>query len=450
MISRRILPRALLSIAVILAACAPLSPSSPPQTTTHAPISTSLPGDQLSALPTSTPSLDAEFQDVTLIPGRLQGDWSVIGLVTNRSEGSVGGVELNVSLFDADDTLLAVQTVSPALTRLAAGSQSPFAARFPGVGAADHARVEATAYAPSNEPPASVEIEQLEVRPTGDGRMAASGLVANGGRETVEIVDLVLMATSASGEPIALSEDAAGLSILDPGASAPFVAVLDTDDPAVSLRSFACAQSVAGGSQPALSLSPSVRIQPARDGSPLVTGTIRNDSLDWMNAEIVVDLHAGDQLVGLGELELPWPIAPGETQPFLISEFPGLLGRTRSLGIDPGNLVATAEIDPGGSDISTSPPITLEADITSQEVIQGSLFLKGTLTNGRSEKIGRPSVVVVLRSTHGEVISSGFVVAGPELDAGQTLAFILTMPLPADADLTMAEFDVRAGGFLSG
>jgi hypothetical protein len=449
MITRRVALPALLPIVAILAACTSLSPHSPAEIPTSTSIAMSPPGEQTTALPSPTPPLDAEFQDVTLTPGRLRGDWSVIGLVTNQSSGSVGGVDLEVSLFDANNSLLAVQTVGPALTTLAAGAQSPFAARFSGAGAADHVRVEVIAYHPSGQSSAPVEVEQLETRPTGDGRMAVYGLAVNGGRQTVEIVDLVLMAMSPNGRPMALSEKAAGLSVLDAGASAPFVAVLGASDASVQLQAFSFAQPIASRSSPALSFSGPIRIQVARDGSPLVIGTLHNDSHDWMNADVVVDLRQGDDLVGLGALELPWPLAPGELQPFLMSEFPGLLERTRSLGIEPGNLVATAEIDPAGSRISTSPPITLQADITAQEVIESSLFLKGTLTNGGSEKVDRPSAVAVLRSTQGEVISAGFVVAGTELGAGQSLPFILVLRLPADADLAMAEFDLRAGGFLA-
>ncbi len=447
MITRRIALPALLPIVAILAACKSLSPHSPAEIPTSPTIATSPPGEQLTALPSSTPTLDAEFQDVTLIPGRLRGDWSVIGLVTNESAGSVGGIELNISLFDADDTMLAAQTVSPVLTTLGPGAQSPFSARFPGAGVADHARVEVIAYLPSGQSSAPVEIEQLETRPTGDGRIAVYGRARNSSQQTVEIVDLVLMASSSTGEPIALSDNAKGLSVLEPGASAPFVAVLGASDASVQLQVFSVAQPVASRSEPALGLSEPIQIEFDDDGSPLVIGTLHNDSHDWLNADVVVELHQGDELVGLGELELPWPIAPGESQPFLISEFPGLPERIRSLGTEVGNLVATAEIDPAGSGISTSPPITLEADITAQEVIEGSLFLKGTLTNGGSEKIDRPSAVVVLRSTQGEVISAGFVVAGAVIGAGQSLPFILTMRLPADADLAMAEFDLRAGGF---
>jgi hypothetical protein len=447
MISQRIALRVLLSIASLLTACAPGSSPSPAEKPTSATTATSPAGESPTPLPTATPPLVAEFSDLTLVPGRLAGDWSVVGLITNGSDRAVRGVQLDVSLFDAADALLALQTVTPALTILAARGTSPFSARFTSVGEADHVRVEVISYVSSNEPSATVAVEALEARPTGDGRMAAYGVVVNDGRQTVEIVNLALMAISPSGEPMALSGEAEGLSVLHPGASAPFVAVVDTGDRSISLRAFSVAQPISSPSEPAIALSGPVQIQAAGDGSPLVIATLHNDGHDWFTADVVVELHLGDQLVGLGELELPWPLAPGESRPFMMSEFPGALERIRSLGTDPRNLLARLEIDPAGSRRSDSPPVMLEADITAQNVIQGSLFLKGTLTNDTSEQIDRPSAVIAIHSTQGEVIAAGFVVAGPEIAAGQSLPFILTLRLPVDTDLAMAEFDLRAGGF---
>jgi hypothetical protein len=409
---------------------------------------TSAPGEGATSLPSPSPTLQAEFQDVTLIPGRLPGDWSVIGLVTNESASSVGGVEVDISLYDAEDTLLAAQTVKPMLTILDPGAQSPFSARFPSAGAAARVEAEVIDYLPSSQPSIPIEVEQLDARVTSDGRTAVYGRALNSSQQTVEIVDLVLMASSSAGEPVALSEPAAGLSILDAGGSAPFVAVLGATDIADRLSSFSNARPVASRIEPSLSFSVPLRVEVDHQGSPLVIGAVLNDGDNWTSADIVVSLKNGDELVGLGEVKLPWPLAPGESQPFLVSDFPGLLQRMHDLGIEPTGLAATAEIDPAGSETSTSPPVSLQASVTAEEVLQGSLFLKGSLTNAGSEKVDRPCTLVVLRSTQGEVITAGFLVAGDELGAGETLPFTLTLPLPEGADLGMAEFDVRAGGFL--
>lgn len=444
---KRIILHALISASTALASCASPSRSTPAEAPASTVFSTPAPGERPTALPSPTPPLVAEFQDLTLIPGRLPGDWSVIGLVTNRSTGSVGEVELNVGLYDANDTLLAHQVIRPALAIIGPEAQSPFTARFAGAAAADHAQADVVAYQPADRSPAPLQVDQLDPRPMGDGRTAVYGRVVNIGPQTIEIEELVVMATTLTGGPIALSETAAGISFLRPGETAPFVTVLASYDPASSVHAFSSARSVTAPADPALSFPEPPRIEIDQEGSPLVIGIIRNDGADWTTADVVVSLRHNDELAGLAELRLPWPLAPGETQAFLLDEFPGLVPRMRSIGLELTSLAVMSQIDPAASRITASTPISLDTSVTAQEVIRGTLFLKGSVTNGGSRKVDRPSVVAVLRSTRGEVLSSGFVIAGAVLEAGDSLPFILTLRLPDGVDLGTGEFDVRAAGF---
>lgn len=433
---------ALISVSAGLASCA-TAPAEIPAATTSP---TSFPSETPNAIPSATPPLNPEFEDLTLIPGRLPGDWSVIGLIVNRSPFSVGGVELDVSLYDADNSLLAHQLIKPALTTLGPAAESPFLARFPGSGAADHARVDVVAYVPADRSPSSLDVDQLDPRPTGQGEIAVYGRAVNTGHQTIEIEQLVIMATTPTGEPISLSPTATGISLLNPGESAPFVTVLEVGDNSSLLRAFASARAVPRPSESTLRFAEAPQIKTDHEGTPLVIGSLHNNGADWTTAKVIVTLRAGDEIVGLDELELPWPLAPGETQAFLMDEFPGILPRIHAEGIEPSTFNVTSQVDPAGSRIPASPPIPLEARVTSQELIGSTLFLKGTLTNTGSESVARPTAGAVLRSTRGEVLSAGFVTADTVLGAGESLPFIMTLRLPKGVDLAMAEFDVRAAG----
>lgn len=446
-IMKRFAVRPLVLISTILTACAVPTGGSPTHLDPPTPFSSSPPSASATVLPSPTPPLDASFQDVTLIPGRFAGDWSVIGLVRNQSAEAVGDLVLEISLYDEGDVALAHAAVMPALPTLGPGDQSPFRVRFTGVGAADHARAEVVAYRPSKGSSIPVELSQLETWPMGDGTIALFGSAANGIGQSIEIEGLVIMATSPTGEPLAVSDTVLGLSVLGPGDSAPFVTVLETDAASAVMKGFASGRPAARR-DPRMSLVSPLRIDADQHGTPLVIGALHNDSQDWQTADLVVSLREGDELMGLGEIELPWPLAPGETQPFLLNEFPGLRQRMNERGLEPGDLSATSELDSAGSRTTTSTPIALDISVTAQEVIGGSLFLKGTLTNGGSQNLDHPGAIAVLRSTQGEVLSAGFVSAGEELEAGATLSFTLTLPLPKGVDLAMAEFDVRAAGFL--
>lgn len=437
------LARALLCLSAILAACA-LPPAGVP---TAIPASASPQAGSAGAGPATTPPLHAGFLDVSLIAGRYPGDWSVIGLVANSSTDAVSGLEIDVSLFDASDQLLAHQVVRPALETIGPGAQSPFAAHFAEAGAAAHPRAEVIAYHIAAQPPARIEIDQLVTRAADDGRTAVYGRVTNETPERVEIEDLAVLASWSSGAALALSDSVHGLSVLDPGEAAPFTATLDTDDPALRLRVFGSARSIPDEGQLPLSFPVGPRVEVDSEGAPLVLGMVRNDSGDWWTADIIVSLRSGDELLGICEVVLPWPVAPGESLPFLADEFPDLRRRMRGEPIDPERLSVEAQLDPAGSRTTSSPPTTLQASVTTQEVVGGSLFLRGTLSNTASERVERPTVLAVLRSTDGETLSAGFVVAGPVLDPAATLPFVLTLHLPQAADLSMAEFDLRAGGF---
>jgi len=150
--------------------------------------------------------------------------------------------------------------------------------------------------------------------------------------------------------------------------------------------------------------------------------------------------------MGIGELELPWPLAPGESQPFAVLEFPGLETRVSRSGVDPSLLSAESRIDPATAVASSVTPIVLETALTSQETIGATLFLKGSLSNGGPNPVTRPSVMAVVRSTEGDILTAGFVTAADELGPGASLPFVLTLRLPGSVDLAMAEFDVRAAG----
>src|SRR3989337_1120804 len=93
---KRISLHILLSILTGLTACAapaglPAEPS--PRTTAPA----SVPANSTPQL-VATTALEVDFSEITLIPGRLAGDWTVIGMLTNRSAFAAQGITLDVTL----------------------------------------------------------------------------------------------------------------------------------------------------------------------------------------------------------------------------------------------------------------------------------------------------------------------------------------------------------------
>ena len=393
-----------------------------------------------------TPAIEVDFSELTLVPGRLAGDWTVIGILTNRSAFAAQGITLDITLQGSGGAPLAHQLISPALNRLAPGAASPFSARFPTAGSAEAALAEVVSYQPASGAAIPLEIDSLAPQPMQDGRVAVYGRVSNSGAKSVVIQDLVILARTPAGDPVALASPASGISLLGVSESAGFVCILESVDPASVLSVYTDAKVVSDPGEPVLAFPEPPRIAFDEQGVPLVLGAVRNDGVVSMLADVVVTLNLEDETIGIAELELPWPLAPGETQPFAVVDFPGLETRVSRSGVDPRSLTAESRIDPAVAVPSSVTPIVLEATITGQEMIGARLFLKGSLTNSGPDPVARPSIMAVLNSTDGEILTAGFVTAAAELGPGTSVPFVLTLRLPERVDLAMAEFDVRGAG----
>lgn len=393
-----------------------------------------------------TPAIEVDFSELTLVPGRLAGDWTVIGMLTNRSAFAAQGITLDVTLQGSRAAPLAHQLISPALDTLAPGAASPFSARFPAAGSAEAALAEVVSYQPASGAAIPLKIDSLAPQPMQDGRIAVYGRVSNSGAKAIVIQDLVILARTPAGDPVALSSPASGISFLGVSESAGFVCILDSVDPASVLSAYSDAKVASDPGELPLAFPEPPKIAFDEQGVPLVLGAVRNDGGVSMLADVVVTITLRDETLGIGELELPWPLAPGETQPFAVVDFPGLETRVSRSAVDPLSLSAEGRIDPAVAVPSSVTPIALEAALTSQETIGARLYLKGSLTNSGPDPVARPSIMAVVNSTDGDILTAGFMTAADELGPGASLSFVLTLRLPDRVNLAMAEFDVRGAG----
>jgi len=365
-----------------------------------------------------TPAIEVDFSELTLVPGRLAGDWTVIGMLTNRSAFAAQGITLDVTLQGSRAAPLAHQLISPALDTLAPGAASPFSARFPAAGSAEAALAEVVSYQPASGAAIPLKIDSLAPQPMQDGRIAVYGRVSNSGAKAIVIQDLVILARTPAGDPVALSSPASGISFLGVSESAGFVCILDSVDPASVLSAYSDAKVASDPGELALAFPEPPKIAFDEQGVPLVLGAVRNDGGVSMLADVVVTITLRDETLGIGELELPWPLAPGETQPFAVVDFPGLETRVSRSAVDPLSLSAEGRIDPAVADRDNSGP----------------------------DPVARPSIMAVVNSTDGDILTAGFMTAADELGPGASLSFVLTLRLPDRVNLAMAEFDVRGAG----
>jgi hypothetical protein len=183
---------------------------------------------------------------------------------------------------------------------------------------------------------------------------------------------------------------------------------------------------------------------------PFVVGSVQNADLQARSATLVVTLKEKSQLMGLADVRLPIPLAPGETQLFALASFPGLASRMSSAQASLADLTVEVVFDPvesGAEGVTVSVP--LDVSITSYEAVGSTLFLKGEVNNERSTPIMSPAVVAAVRSTDGKPVTAGWLTVAPSLAPGEKAAFTLPMPLPSGVDPAMSEYDLQAAGFLS-
>jgi hypothetical protein len=92
---------------------------------------------------------------------------------------------------------------------------------------------------------------------------------------------------------------------------------------------------------------------------------------------------------------------------------------------------------------------SLTAVINSFEQLGGSVFLRGDVTNAGTIGARDPTLFAAVRNTEGELLAAAWLTAASDLPAGQMVPFVLELPLPAEVNLALAEFDLQALGWLA-
>lgn len=430
------IPAALITI---LAACQGAPTAAPPVTATRAPTPT--------AAPTPTPTLQAAIPALSLVPGGTAGDWTAVGLLENRSPFAVGRVTLRVSVSSGGQ-VLAEQSVEASLHHLAPGEQTPFVAHFQGSWIPSEAEAEVTGYEPANFERAAVNLVDLDTAPSRAGGLVILGRVANRGEDPVELSVVTLLARSAEGQLMGVAEQVAGLTYLEPGQSAPFLALYGSTGEVGEFVAFTDAITAPEIAPAPVELAEYPVIRLDAQGDPFLVGVARNrDHLArWVS--LLIGLDFDGRLIALAEVDPPVPLAPGESRPFSVTDLPGMEARLSGVEWSAEDLRVTVWIDPLASAVSEPRVTELGVQVESFEPIGGSLFVRGAATNRASVTVESPTLFASVRSTEGILLSAGWEEIGPALEPGRTARFVLVLPLPDRMDLAMAEYDVRGLGLL--
>ncbi len=398
--------------------------------------------------PSATP-FAARFSELTLQPGAASDAWIANGLVTNDSSVGAVDLKLRLSLLDAQGQTLAIQVIAPLLDRLGPGETSPFTASFGGASQAVRFRAEVAASTAASFVRAAVTVQGLQAVPDASGGISVIGTLANGGNRAAAVAQ-VAVAARAAGKLLAIGTRDAGLSYLRPGESAAFLAHLPIAIPPAQLTAWVDAVETSTPIPLPTAMTASARVATTSQGLPFAVGSVRNADQQARIASLIVTLKDKSRILGLANVELPIPLAPGETTVFAVTSFPGLAARMASAQASLADLIAEVVFDPVASGAAgAADSVPLDVSVTSYEAVGSTLFLKGDVTNHRSTPVQSPTVAAAVRSTEGKPVTAGWLTVALALAPGEKAAFTLPMPLPSGIDPAMAEYDLQAAGFLS-
>lgn len=398
---------------------------------------------------TPTPTLEAEFHDLTILPGANAYDWVLIGLLENRSEHGAAEISIRVSIQIEGEEQTMQQIVTPLLSHLDPGEISPFLTRFTNVRRIASYTSEVLAYQTTSFIRALVKVDTLSISPTADGGLAILGMVTNPGSKPVALENLGLLAADADGKIKALAPLYGGLTMLDSEEQTPFIALMEVDPGEFELFSYVDAIVIEKPDDPLISIIEPPTILQTEQGTHMVVGSIKNESNQPRWAVLLLVLSLEDEIVAVAPVRMPLPLQPGEIRAYAISDFPGLRSQLppRTSLIDDMSVEVIVDSLASHSTNRSSTPLALQ--ITHFEPIGSSLFLRGVISNNGEADVEQAMVLVTMYSTTGELITAGWSVLPESLAAGYSAELILPLTLPQGTDPAMSEFDVQAAGFTS-
>ncbi|MGA9191824.1 MAG: FxLYD domain-containing protein [Anaerolineales bacterium] len=433
---------ALLSVLGLTCAVAACASSQPQPASTPTPAQTPAP---VPRLPSPTPTLQASVEGLYLIPGTPPTSSTAMGYLLNRTDSTVEDVTLRVSLVNDQGGELAQSVIDLAVPLLGPGQSAPFSAAFPTSQDAE-IQIEITGYRPASDPPAPIDVNLNRRTLTDEGKLAVVGIMHNPNPTPVEILGLAMAATDSQGRLVGVGSDWRGLSGLAAGKSVPFLALLPANETTVHVRAFVSAIATDELPPSPIEWGASPKLLTDDQGNPLVLASIRNSGSTPALARVLVTLEGSSGTASAAVYASPIPLAPDETRPFSVTDFPGLASQLASGGQSLSDLRARGQVDPSRSEATSQASVPLNIEVTAYENIGGALLVHGTAYNQSQDHVLQPIVIGALRSTSGMIWSAGEATIAENLEPGAQTDFLLVMPKPANIEPSQGEFDIRGLG----
>jgi hypothetical protein len=406
------------------------------------------PSETLPPSPTDTvtPTQEPEFlfPSVTILSQKDGNGFSVIGFFVNNTTEAVTQVEIRATLHFHSEVTPVWKEVNLPYQHVLPSESVPFQVQFPSQPPPESVILEVVNFQVSGSEDATLEVEFTGRTHTPEDEIILFGWITNPENDPVQIHHFHLLAGYSLEEPTAFVSSSNYPSSIPPHQRVPFSFTLDEeqDQQSVSLHPFIDATMIPEWKKPPFSLPqyPEITLDP--QGNLLIRGTIHNagEIPRWVLAEVV--LLYQDQIVSLTHLNPPFPLRPGESRAFGLTNFPGWRTRLDGLGGHPDDISIEIFYDPLGCIEFKGQVLHLMVEITGFESTGSTLLIKGSASNTTSHTLSLPSIQAEIRSTAGMLQTSSWILLDETIPQGQTMHFVLGVRLPEGIKLSEMEIDV--------
>ena len=385
------------------------------------------------------PSSDLEVVAVSGYQGR-DGDWRVVGLVTNGTDLAVDSVEIQVQVLDAAGESLYSEIANASLYNLAPGETSPFSwwvtEELPD---ADSVTAAVVGQSTTTLERAQVEIRGTVMTVDDDGDLYVTGEIVNESDQPVQVNGVAAATFDGDGEIATANDAGVLLRYLAPGESGPFRVTMDGPASGVGeiaeYNVYLDAEITTPEDKRMLSLSEHHNYVDSRFDDFHLVGEVTNDDDESWNVTLLAAIYdADDNVVDVSSLNLPVSaLAPGETVPYDFDSWGPL---NYKAGFIEQAVRYTVHWDPYWT--WSTDTVYQELSTVNDEMLPVSANGLGTFTgqvvNDSGGTIDYVIIILGLRDSTGQIVATGSTTVWDDLADGASAEYTIYVDLDPDLD----------------
>jgi len=377
----------------------------------------------------------------------------ITGLVINNTDRGVDGIEIEVEVFDSNDTSIYVDTAYTDLYTLAPGTTSPFAMYIDGEDLTDPDRYVATIVgnSSSNNEPADVSIENVVTVIDDYGYVHITGEVFNNGSEPAQVNRIAGAVFDVDGNLISGEGSGNNMHYIDPDDSGPFrVSITVPDDVDIdNYELYVDAEVTEQANYYDFEFSESHENYMDQFDDFHLVGEITNYADETLNVSMIAALLDEDgNVIDVSSGYLPfYSIAPEETLPYDVDNWSVVNytdGYFDEVAASYHIWVDYYWVYPSSYDLTE---LTIDENADEHEIDDTSATFTGMVLNETDADMESVIVVVTLYDKEsGLPVATNYSYVNEDIPAGGSGEYEVNLWLPTGLDIDSVEYDIITKG----